>query len=86
MKNGKGTCMVTDNNIYIVPPPTVLVYRTVKVPPGCEEFDELKDARAFHEYRAELAEKAVLMRHLADPRGTPHAIVAQPTVCWHDTR
>jgi len=42
--------------------PTGLVPYTDNVSQGCDSFDEVATVREFIEYRAELAEKVVMMR------------------------
>ena len=48
--------------------PSGLVPYTVKVSQGCKGFDEVVAVREFREYRAELAEKVVMMRHVEMPQ------------------
>jgi len=52
----------------VSPSPTGLVPYTVNVSQGCDSFDEVAVAREFREYRAELAQKVVLMRHVEMPQ------------------
>ena len=48
--------------------PSGLVGYTVNMSQGCDSFDEAAVVREFREYRAELAEKVVMMRHVEMPQ------------------
>ena len=49
-------------------PPSFLVDYTVNMSQGCNSFDEVAAVREFREYRAELAEKVAMMRHVEMPQ------------------